>query len=61
MIISFVEKEQVDCYIITPPTQGRNIQFRDVLNALLHLKLPVIKAEKVSPFGKILRPQKEIQ
>lgn len=60
-IKSYTEKEQVDAYVLTPPTQGRNIQFRDVLDDMLDLRLPKIKAEKISPFGRILRPQKEIR
>ncbi len=46
--------QSIDVYILTPPTQGRNIQFRDVLDRMLDLSLPKIKAEKVSTLGKIL-------
>lgn len=61
LIKTYVRKESVDAYVLTPPTQGRNIQFRDVLDRMLDLRLPKIKAEKVSSLGRILRPQKEIQ
>ncbi len=61
IIKTYTQKEGVDAYILTPPTQGRDIQFRDVLDDMLDLRLPKIRAEKVSSLGKILRPQKEIR
>lgn len=56
----FLDTERVDAYIMTPPTMGRNIQFRDVLERQLSLKIQKIHAEKTPLVGKILREQKAI-
>jgi predicted amidophosphoribosyltransferase len=60
-IRGYTRGEGVDCVIFTPPTNDRTIQFRDILESLLSLKLPKIRVEKVPPFGKILQPQKDIK
>ena len=56
-----VAKAGIDCVIFTPPTNNRTVQFRDVLENKLALKLPKIHAEKVPPLGKVLQPQKDIR
>ncbi len=53
--------KKVDAYILTPPTNSRPIQFRDILKKKLDIRLPRIEAEKISSLGKALRSQKEIQ
>ncbi len=60
-IRAYAGNEWVDCVIFTPPTNNRTIQFRDILENLLALKLPKILVEKVPPFGKVLQPQKDIK
>jgi hypothetical protein len=60
-IREYARGEGVDCVIFTPPTNDRTIQFRDILESLLSLKLPKIRVEKMPPFGKILQPQKDIK
>lgn len=60
-IREYTRNEWVDCVIFTPPTNNRTIQFRDILENLLALKLPKILVEKVPPFGKVLQPQKDIK
>ena len=60
-IRKYVALTQVDCLIYTPPTNNRTLQFRDVLEKKLALRLPNISAEKTQPLGKILQPQKEIR
>ncbi len=59
-IRSYLQTQSVDACIFTPPTQGRNVQFRDILEQILELKLRVIQAEKVPSLGRILIPQKVI-
>lgn len=60
-IKNFVEKNEVDACIYTPPTVKRILQFRDVLKKELQLKVREIKAEKTPAFGKILEEQKDIK
>ncbi len=60
-IKNFLQNESVDAYILTPPTMGRNIQFRDVLEKKLALKIAKIPAEKTPLLGKVLREQKSIR
>jgi hypothetical protein len=60
-IREYTQSGWVDCVIFTPPTNDRTVQFRDILENLLSLKLPKIVVEKVPPFGKILQPQKDIK
>lgn len=60
-IREYSRNEWVDCIIFTPPTNNRTVQFRDILEMQLDLKLPKIIVEKVPPFGKILQPQKDIR
>jgi hypothetical protein len=57
----YVGKNEVDAVVYTPPTEGRLVQFRDVLRKLLDLHLPEIRSEKIPPFGKINEPQKDIK
>ncbi len=59
-IRQYVKNTGVDCLAFAPPTHSRKIQFRDVLEKSLNLKLRKIKAEKIPPFGRILQPQKDI-
>lgn len=61
VIQEYVRNEKVDCVIFTPPTNNRTVQFRDVLERTLQLKLPKITANKVPPLGKVLQPQKDIR
>ncbi len=60
-IREYTRNEWVDCIIFTPPTNNRTVQFRDILEMQLDLKLPKIVVEKVPPIGKILQPQKDIR
>jgi hypothetical protein len=57
----YARNEWVDCIIFTPPTNNRTVQFRDVFENLLSLRLPKIIVEKIPPFGKVLQPQKDIK
>lgn len=57
----YVSTTGVDGIIYTPPTQGRSIQFRDVLEKYLALPLWKIKAEKEIRPNKILQAQKNIR
>jgi hypothetical protein len=59
-IRKYVKTSSVDGYILTPPTIPRQVQFRDVLDEILDLRIPRLHAEKVSTIERILRPQKEI-
>ncbi len=52
---------RVDCVVFTPPTNNRTVQFRDLLESELSLKIPKIRAEKIPPLGKVLQPQKDIR
>jgi hypothetical protein len=56
----YVKKNHVDAIIFTPPTEGRSVQFRDVLENMLSLTVPKIRSEKIPPFGKVLEAQKDI-
>jgi DNA-binding Lrp family transcriptional regulator len=56
----YCKSEKVDGLIYVPPTNGRNIQFRDVLEKSLQLHMPVIKAEKIRNPTKLLIAQKDI-
>jgi hypothetical protein len=60
-IQNYARRENVDALIFTPPTIPRKVQFRDVLEELLTLRIPQIYAEKVSILERVLRPQKEIR
>ncbi len=60
-IHSYIIKNTVDAIIYTPPTQGRNIQFRDVLERKLALQISKIHAEKIRSPDHILRAQKDIR
>lgn len=57
----YVTDSLVDGVVFTPPTNNRTVQFRDLLENELALKIPKIRAEKVPPLGKVLQPQKDIR
>ncbi len=57
----FSDTEKVDGIVYVPPTMSRNIQFRDVLEKSLQLKIPTIKAEKIQNPTKIRIAQKDIR
>jgi hypothetical protein len=57
----YIEKKCVDTVIYAPPTQGRNIQFRDVLERLLSLRIEKIRAEKIRVPHGLLEAQKNIR
>ena len=60
-IRTYATKNNVDACIFTPPSEGRLVQFRDVLERRLDIALPKIQASKIPPLGKILEPQKDIR
>jgi pyrimidine operon attenuation protein/uracil phosphoribosyltransferase len=57
----YIEKKCVDAIIYAPPTQGRNVQFRDVLKHLLSLNIQKIPAEKIRVPHGLLEAQKNIR
>jgi hypothetical protein len=57
----FIKDEGVDAYVLTPPTNNRTTQFRDLLDSTLNIKLPKISAGKAPPLGRVLQPQKDIK
>lgn len=60
-IREYIEKKKVDAVIYAPPTEGRTVQFRDVLEAELHISIPKIPAEKLPLSGRVLEAQKNIR
>lgn len=60
-IRTFVYKNKIDAVIFTPPTEGRKMQFRDVLERELNLSISKIIVEKVSLSGRVLESQKNIR
>jgi predicted amidophosphoribosyltransferase/DNA-binding MarR family transcriptional regulator len=60
-IREYTEKHMVDALILTPPTEGRRVQFRDILEVELNLNLLKISVEKLPLSGRILEPQKNIR
>lgn len=60
-IRSYVNKNTVDAVVYAPPTQGRNVQFRDILERKLALRVGKINAEKIRSPDHILRAQKDIR
>ncbi|MDD2916647.1 MAG: winged helix-turn-helix transcriptional regulator [Candidatus Gracilibacteria bacterium] len=60
-IRNYSTKHAIDAIIYTPPTQGRNIQFRDVLEKSLQMPLEKIRAEKIHLPNTILQAQKNIR
>lgn len=60
-IRAYVAKNTADAIVYTPPTQGRNIQFRDVLERKLALRVQKIDAEKIRSPDHVLRAQKDIR
>lgn len=57
----FMQNNSVDAYILTPPTLSRGVQFRDILEKKLSLKIAKIQANKVPLLGKVLREQKSFK
>ncbi len=60
-IVGYSISQKVDGLVFTPPSQGRSVQFRDILRSKLSLNLPEISAEKIPTLGRILQPQKLIR
>jgi hypothetical protein len=60
-IRAYAEKQYVDALVFAPPTQGRNVQFRDILERLLALKIQKIPAEKIRVPHGLLEAQKNIR
>jgi hypothetical protein len=57
----YIEKHSIDAITYAPPTQGRNVQFRDILESLLSLKIQKIPAEKIRVPHGLLEAQKNIR
>lgn len=60
-IRNYITKNSIDWVVLIPPTQSREIQFRDILKKELKIKLKEIKAEKIRDPRRIMQPQKTIQ
>lgn len=60
-IRAYTTKNNIDAIIYTPPTEGRLVQFRDVLEKQLDLHIPQIIVEKLPLSGRILEAQKNIR
>ncbi len=60
-IRDFVDKHRIDAVVFTPPTEGRKIQFRDILEQELHLTIEKIIVEKLPLSGRVLEAQKNIR
>lgn len=57
----YAKKHAIDAVIYTPPTEGRLVQFRDVLKKQLNLPIAQISVEKLPLSGRILEAQKNIR
>lgn len=60
-IRNLVNKNHIDGLVFTPPTEGRKIQFRDILEQELHLDIGKIIVEKLPLSGRVLEAQKSIR
>jgi hypothetical protein len=60
-IQDYIKIKRIDAIVFTPPTQGRNIQFRNVLERMLSLPIQKISAEKIHDPNRILQAQKNIR
>ena len=60
-IREYVKKQSIDGIIYAPPTEGRRVQLRDVLEKMLDLHIQKIIVEKLPLSGRILEPQKNIR
>jgi hypothetical protein len=60
-IQNYIKKQHVDVVVFTPPTEGRLVQFRDILEEELKLSLLKIIVEKLPLSGRILEAQKNIR
>lgn len=60
-IRDFVDKNHIDAVVFTPPTEGRKVQFRDILEQELHLTVEKITVEKLPLSGRVLEAQKNIR
>lgn len=60
-INDFVKKHHVDAVVFTPPTEGRKVQFRDILEQELQLTVEKIIVEKLPLSGRVLEAQKNIK
>lgn len=60
-IHEYIEKQSIDAVIYAPPTEGRRVQFRDVIENMLDLRIEKIIVEKLPLSGRILEPQKNIR
>ena len=60
-IRDFVSKHHIDALVFTPPTEGRKVQFRDILAQELHLTIEKIIVEKLPLSGRVLESQKNIR
>lgn len=57
----FIRGQQINAVVFTPPTEGRRVQFRDVLEQELALTIEKIIAEKLPLSGRVLEAQKNIR
>ncbi len=60
-IENYIKEQHIDGVIYAPPTEGRKVQFRDILEKELQISVQKINAEKLPLAGRILEPQKNIR